>query len=102
MDDADFRFLLRTAYTAWRTCLDAHAEVAIRLAGGASIPKSHLVRVRADLDRALADLMSLRPHSDVHACASESDSAGAASLGLLGKRSAALPAACAVRPLSAR
>ena len=72
MNDADFRLLLDTAYATWRDCLDAHAGLARKVAGGSSVGKSDLARVRADLDRALADFMSMSAQTDPHMRVSES------------------------------
>ena len=80
MNDPEFRLLLDNAYATWRDCLDAHAALARKVAGGASVCKSEQARVRADLDRALRDFVSMSAQTDPDVPALKSESVTAAQM----------------------
>ena len=56
MNPSDYRLLLETAYGEWKRCHARYLDLVCQVAGGAKVPPATAVKVRADVERAMADL----------------------------------------------
>jgi len=56
---ADYRLMMAIAYGEWKRCHALYLDVACQLACGADLPLATVVNIRADVERAIADLASM-------------------------------------------
>jgi hypothetical protein len=56
---ADYRLMMAIAYGEWKRCHALYLDVACQLACGANLPRATVVNIRADVERAMADLASM-------------------------------------------
>jgi len=56
---ADYKLMTAIAYGEWKRCHALYLDVACQLACGADVPLATVVKIRADVERAMADLASM-------------------------------------------
>ncbi len=66
MNPSDYRLLLETAYDDWKRCHTLYLDLVCQIACGAKVPAVAIVTVRADVERAMADLASMSHQSMDH------------------------------------
>ena len=59
----DHRLLSQVAYGEWKRCHAAYLDLACQIASGSQISPATITAVRADVERAMADLASMGSHS---------------------------------------
>ena len=59
MNPSDYRLLMEAAYVDWKRCHALYLDLACQMAGGANVPPATVAAVRADVERAMADLASM-------------------------------------------
>ncbi len=59
MNPSDYRLLLETAYDEWKRCHARYLDLVCQVAGGARVLPAAIVTVRAEVERAMADLASM-------------------------------------------
>jgi hypothetical protein len=59
MNPSDYRLLLETAYDNWKRSHALYLDLVCQLACGAKVPPAAIVTVRAEVERAMADLASM-------------------------------------------
>ena len=59
LDLLDYRLLMGTAYGKWKQCHAAYLDIRCQVAGGAQVSDVAIAEVRANVERALADLASI-------------------------------------------
>ena len=58
MNPNDYRLLLVTAFGEWKRCHALYLGLVCQIACGANVPPVAIATVRADVERAMADLAS--------------------------------------------
>jgi len=59
MNPSDYRLLLVTAFGEWKRCHALYLGLVCQVACGAKITPATIVTIRADVERAMADLASM-------------------------------------------